>query len=852
MNDRPVPQSLTLHGEEDIDLEFVLTSTDVENDPLNVTIESLPRAGTLFLYSIEGTLVPAQVHDTFNSSDQLLFRPELNGNGIEYDSFLYSLSDTDPSLSNGTITFDIEPVDDYPVVIAAYLDDSLAEDTTGFLYLSSEYVYDIEEDELDLYFTELPDPDSEGVLYAASLAVSSAVVTEIVQNEPVSTFSSIGDNGYLYTLRHLRFIPVKDFFGTVMFSLYAQENRSSLAISSTEEFSFTILNTNDPPVATDSETNVIEGHTDVIELVYYDVDDSISELFATIESFPPAEMGFLTLPDGTLASPGNNMVPFSGFESTLFVNFTSLMGNLGDGSDADLFRTSFSYSITDESGATSSPLATMTLVVSLENYAPIIVPESFEVTEDEIIYITFTIEDYKVEESEILFYYTDLFNGTLNYYLGDTDGFGEQIDVDASSCKTTFFSIEELDELSFNPDCAISLGADNEFGIVYSANTEIANDYSYIEIYIQATDNAAVPLSSVGTYTINLKSFNDLPELDTDFVSESFDFTSRDDLTTVTEVSFTFSASDIDSDNCCAWRFPVLPVKGTLETSTGQPIFMESQIVRGGSESITVVYHHEFMGGGSPYISFEYVAIDSDGGESMAGTAVISIECPLGYVVNSWKSGTICEGCGTLCLECPDGGICDDTGMYLPYSQAGYWLSDTLDDPATWFTFTACTPAAACSEGVPALSGPGGFYESDSGYSLDSSYMVLLDDVQACTAGFTGTRCGDCAPGYYSKDGLCPVCAETPWYVYLIIVMGISGSLGALAYVTKRDIDVTSFRILINFLQLVSYFSDFDLDWSPEILNLFSSLSFLQLNLDLFSLECSITGITYYGILFFH
>jgi cadherin-like protein len=91
-----------------------LHSYDVDGDQLTTNITTLPMAGELWVNGTLVTSVPVPVHDT---SSDVVFVPGKDENGMGYASFQFAVSDG--LLSDvGTITVNVHPVNDAPVVLA--------------------------------------------------------------------------------------------------------------------------------------------------------------------------------------------------------------------------------------------------------------------------------------------------------------------------------------------------------------------------------------------------------------------------------------------------------------------------------------------------------------------------------------------------------------------------------------------------------------------------------------------------------------------------------------------------------------------------------------------------------------
>jgi hypothetical protein len=160
VNDTPEVSSNSFSINEDDTYIFNITDftkdySDVEGDPFSsVRIDSLPT-GELRL---DGNLVSIGdvITITELNNDQLTYKALENENGNNYSSFLFSVSDgTDYSLTPSTMTIDVDPVNDAPVLRIGSPADTLIpganettlEDTVLTLN-AADYAFDVDGDVL--------------------------------------------------------------------------------------------------------------------------------------------------------------------------------------------------------------------------------------------------------------------------------------------------------------------------------------------------------------------------------------------------------------------------------------------------------------------------------------------------------------------------------------------------------------------------------------------------------------------------------------------------------------------------------------------------------------------------------
>ena len=115
------------------DLNF--TDIDLGDSFASVTITTLPSAGTLLVDSVALTndnlaTLGANITAAQLANNELVFRPEPGNSGDNYANFNFTVSDGQASSTAATMTVDVTPENDAPVVVA--ITDSKTEDDTVF------------------------------------------------------------------------------------------------------------------------------------------------------------------------------------------------------------------------------------------------------------------------------------------------------------------------------------------------------------------------------------------------------------------------------------------------------------------------------------------------------------------------------------------------------------------------------------------------------------------------------------------------------------------------------------------------------------------------------------------------
>lgn len=304
-------------------------------------------------------------------------------------------------------------------------------------------------------------------------------------------------------------------------------------------------------------------------------------------------------------------------------------------------------------------------------------------------------------------------------------------------------------------------------------------------------------VSENATVTIQVRGVNEPPE----FTQTQLDYFIGSSADQLLEVPVT----DFDEEEKVIIRAEKAPKRGNWyrQGSQESPKF-DSMELKIGSR-LFLGYQHDGKGGGYPFDEIIFVAKDSFKKESSNKLVVkIYVRCDVGFVNNVWSSGP-------LCLACPPGGICSDSGDKMPINAKGFF-------PVGNSTFISCSPPSACPEGISAKS-----------VEVDFS----------CAEGYKGTRCGQCSSGYYRVAEFCEKCPSTELDLALVIPLALV-ILGILLFVMImiRRIDIGFFGIMVTFLQTIAVFQKFKLDWPESVLNMFNVFSIFNLNIELASPEC--------------
>jgi hypothetical protein len=179
--------------------------------------------------------------------------------------------------------------------------------------------------------------------------------------------------------------------------------------------------------------------------------------------------------------------------------------------------------------------------------------------------------------------------------------------------------------------------------------------------------------------------------------------------------------------------------------------------------------------------------------------------CPSGYFGRAYLNES--------CLKCEHSFQSCGDNFSIPFIKSGYWLE------ANSGVVLNCLPATAC-------------------------ISTGFESGTICESGYTGRKCGSCIYRQSYRSGTeCKICGQTRAVWALFVMLGF-------AFVTFIFKSVRSTRkssglpddikIMIFSLQMISVFPSLFNSWPLFISKFFNVLSVLNIDLELFSLECSL------------
>jgi hypothetical protein len=188
----------------------------------------------------------------------------------------------------------------------------------------------------------------------------------------------------------------------------------------------------------------------------------------------------------------------------------------------------------------------------------------------------------------------------------------------------------------------------------------------------------------------------------------------------------------------------------------------------------------------------------SVGGNVMSPTSQtqLKFQCSPGFYRTSTE----------FCDECPEGATCAG-GDEMPLAKPGYWRENEV--------VLACDPMYACLGG------------------------------NKCAEGYKEIRCGECETNYHKLNAECNVCPANKWGSVAIVVICI-GVASIVSYLlTRKGVSLGLLSIGIDYFQTLSIFGNARIAWPSSLINLFSTLSAFNLNLELMAPECFSFQVSY-------
>lgn len=175
---------------------------------------------------------------------------------------------------------------------------------------------------------------------------------------------------------------------------------------------------------------------------------------------------------------------------------------------------------------------------------------------------------------------------------------------------------------------------------------------------------------------------------------------------------------------------------------------------------------------------------------------------------------------GEECLPCPVGAVCKGTGFsarIVPVPQGGWYFREAARE-----VMLKCLSPLAC---------PGGA-------------------LNLCGDGYVGDLCAQCEENYFSSSGSCSVCKrgnQVAGGIAMIMFVIIAVALHYIANIDRtgslmRSTTAAAAEVqsMILFLQIFNLFLVVRVNWPPEIRELMGYFAWVNIDLSILSLECTI------------
>jgi hypothetical protein len=169
---------------------------------------------------------------------------------------------------------------------------------------------------------------------------------------------------------------------------------------------------------------------------------------------------------------------------------------------------------------------------------------------------------------------------------------------------------------------------------------------------------------------------------------------------------------------------------------------------------------------------------------------------------------------GVGCRRCPQlsGYNCTTTDQVLPIVLPGFYGDYSLLAKCNWRA-ASCPALLTCPYGERACPGGG------------DKLCTQLDS--AC---YAGLACSTCCPLYYSENGACHKCPDASTSSTILVVMVVVVIVVAILLSTSQSPSFTHaikyFILGMNFFQNLVSVKLINIEWPPELLQLFNSLRF--------------------------
>ena len=507
--------------------DFGFSDVDSGDTLQSITIVTAPTAGELFIDanndgvrdSGDTLLGNGAVVSTADIS-KLTFRPTANANGAGYAAFTWQVSDgTALSANTGTMTLNVTPVNDAPVISNTSVSKTVNEDSAQTF------------NPADFGFSDV---DSSDTLQSITI-VTAPTAGELfidANNDGVrdSGDTLLGNGAVVSTadISKLTFRPTANANGAGYAAFTWQVSDGTALSANTGTMTLNVTPVNDAPVISNTSVSktVNEDSAQTFnpaDFGFSDVDSSDTLQSITIVTAPTAGELFIDANNDGVRDSGDTLLGNGAVVSTADISkltFRPTANANGAGYAA------FTWQVSDGT-ALSANTGTMTLNVTPVNDAPVISNTSVSKTVNEDSAQTFNPADFgfsDVDSSDTLQSITIVTAPTAGELFIDANNDGVRDSGDTLLGNGAVVSTADISKLTFRP-------------------TANANGAGYAAFTWQVSDGTALS-ANTGTMTLNVTPVNDAPVISNTSVSKTVN---EDSAQTFNPADFGFS--DVDSSD---------------------------------------------------------------------------------------------------------------------------------------------------------------------------------------------------------------------------------------------------------------------------------------------------------------
>ncbi|MGL5781793.1 MAG: DUF4347 domain-containing protein [Plesiomonas shigelloides] len=476
--------------------DFGFSDVDSGNTLQSITIVTAPTAGELFIDanndgvrdSGDTLLGNGAVVSAANIS-KLTFRPSANANGAGYASFTWQVSDgTALSANTGTMTLNVTPVNDAPVISNTSVSKTVNEDSAQTF------------NPADFGFSDVDSGDTLQSITIVTAPAAGELFIDANNNGVRDSGDTLLGNGAVVSaadISKLTFRPSANANGAGYAAFTWQVSDGTALSANTGTMTLNVTPVNDAPVISNTSVSKTVNENSVqtfnaADFGFSDVDSSDTLQSITIVTAPSAGELFIDANNDGIRGVGDTLLV-----SGAVVNATDISKlTFRPSANANgAGYASFTWQVSDGT-ALSANTGTMTLNVTPVNDAPVISNTSVSKTVNENSVQTFNPADFgfsDVDSSDTLQSITIVTAPTAGELFIDANSNGVRDSGDTLLSNGAVVSAADINKLTFRP-------------------TANANGAGYASFTWQVSDGTALS-ANTGTMTLNVMPVNDAPTL---------------------------------------------------------------------------------------------------------------------------------------------------------------------------------------------------------------------------------------------------------------------------------------------------------------------------------------------------